>query len=508
MPESYIKRILTANVYDVAVETPIDEACFLSKRFGNRILIKREDLQPVFSFKLRGAYNKMRQLTKPQREAGIICASAGNHAQGVALAAKELKIRAVIVMPCTTPQIKVDSVRERGGEVVLFGDNFNMALGEARRLEAEHGYTFIHPYDDVDVIAGQGTIGMEIVRQHSGDLDAVFVPVGGGGIIAGISAYLKYVRPNTKIIAVEPEEAACLKAALEAGERVELDHVGIFADGVAVKQIGEEPFRVCQHTVDEVITVTNDEMCAAIKDLFTDTRAVAEPAGALALAGLKKYVEERGVENQTLLAINSGANINFDRLRHVAERAEAGEHREALFAVKIPEKPGSFRQFCVDLANHDITEFNYRYADARDAAIFVGVKLAGRKDRKELHERLEAQGYRVADLSDDEMAKLHVRYMVGGHADNIDNEVVFRFQFPERPGALLQFLDKMQNRWNCSLFHYRNHGADYGRVLMALQVPEGEREDLRAFLEDVGYEFEEEQESPAYQLFLAPSDNR
>ena len=503
MPSKYIKKILDAKVYDVAIETPIDEAIFLSKRIKNRVLVKREDLQPVFSFKLRGAYNKMVQLTEAERACGVIAASAGNHAQGVALSAAYLGIKAIIVMPRTTPVIKVDSVRERGAEVLLFGDTFDQACKQAIAMSEKEGYTFIHPYDDPEVIAGQGTIGMEIIRQHSGQLDAVFIPVGGGGLIAGISAYLKYIRPETKIIGVESADSSCFKAAMEAGERVTLSTVGIFADGVAVAQIGKETFRVARQCVDDVITVTTDEICAAIKDLFTDTRAISEPAGALALAGLKKYAHENKLSNQTLLAINSGANINFDRLRHVSERAEAGEKREAIFAVSIPEKPGSFKAFIHAIGDHDISEFNYRYADSKDAQIFVGLKMSNADEgRVQLKSQLESMDYKVTDLSDNEVAKLHIRHMVGGHSPQIHDEILFRFQFPERPGALMQFLDKMQNRWNCSLFHYRNHGAAFGRVLMGLQAKPEERQEVDLFLQDLGYTHWEETDNPGYKIFL------
>ncbi len=503
MPTSYVKKILDAKVYDVAVETPLEPAPFLSERFNNRVLVKREDLQPVFSFKIRGAYNRIARLSESERAAGVIAASAGNHAQGVALSAAKLGIKAVIVMPRTTPGIKVASVRARGGEVVLHGDTFDEASRHARQLEKEQGYTFVHPYDEPDVIAGQGTVAMEILRQYSGGIDAVFIPVGGGGLAAGMAAYIKYLRPETRVIAVEAEDSACLKAALEAGERVVLPHVGIFADGIAVSQIGEETFRICQKCVDEVITVTTDEICAAVKDVFTDCRAIAEPAGATSIAGLKKYVELYGVEGQTLVAVNSGANVNFDRLRHISERSEAGEKREAIIAVTIPERPGSFKEFCLALNGHDISEFNYRYADSSEARIFVGVKLKnGDKDRRKLVATLEEKGYPVIDLSDNELAKLHIRHTVGGRAPDLTNEIVFRFEFPERPGALMKFLDRMQNRWNCSLFHYRNHGAAFGRVMMGLQVDEGEREVVKDFLDDLGYEYWEETDNPAYKLFL------
>ncbi|WP_281645679.1 threonine ammonia-lyase, biosynthetic [Parendozoicomonas sp. Alg238-R29] len=504
MPTQYIRKILESRVYDVAVETPLHFAPFLSERLKNNILVKREDLQPVFSFKIRGAYNNIIQLSEEARSRGVVCASAGNHAQGVALSAKELGIRAVIVMPTTTPDIKVKGVRSRGGEVVLHGDSFDQSLAHALSLVETEGLSFIHPYDDKDTIAGQGTIGMEILRQHTGDLDAVFVPVGGGGLIAGIAAYVKYLRPDALVIGVEYEESACLKAAMEAGERVVLPQVGLFADGVAVAQIGEETFRICRECVDEVITVNADEICAAVKDLFDDTRSVTEPAGALATAGLKKYVEREQITEKNLVTIASGANVNFDRLRYVSERAELGEGREAILAVTIPEKPGSFRRFCETIGRRNITEFNYRYFDNRDACIFVGVQMHPETETRErLIEDLTDAGYAVEDLTDNEVAKLHVRHMVGGHAPDVDNEVVYRFEFPERPGALLNFLKRVGTQWNISMFHYRNHGAAYGRVIVGIQVPEGERHQIPEFLDDIGYHFWEESDNSAYKLFLS-----
>ncbi len=504
MPHSYIKKILAAQVYDVAIESPIDDAPLLSKRFKNRILLKREDLQPVFSFKLRGAYNKMVHLSEEQRAKGVIAASAGNHAQGLALAALKLGVKATIVMPKTTPQIKVDAVRSRGAKVVLHGDTYDEASAHAAKLVAEKELVYIHPYDDPDVIAGQGTIGMEILRQHTGPLDAVFVPVGGGGLLAGVAAYIKYVRPDVKVIGVEPEDAACLKAAMEKGRRVTLPQVGIFADGVAVAQIGKETFRVIRNTVDEVITASTDEMCAAIKDIFDDTRSIAEPAGALALAGLKKYAEQNGIEGQTLLAIESGANTNFDRLRYISERTEIGEKREAIISVTIPECPGSFKKFCGVLGKRNITEFNYRYGYSQEAQIFVGVQVsAGGNDRDELVRSLVDKGYPVTDLTDNEMAKLHIRHMVGGHAPaEVTEELIYRFEFPERPGALLNFLTQLGQRWNISMFHYRNHGAAFGRVLVGLQASKSDRKALAAFLDNLHYAFKEETDNPAYTLFL------
>jgi threonine dehydratase len=503
MPQTYIERILRAQIYDLAKETRLDPAPRLSRRTGNQVLLKREDLQPVFSFKLRGAYNRMRNLTAVEREKGVIAASAGNHAQGVALSARRLGIRALIVMPKTTPPIKVDSVRSFGARTVLHGDSYDDAYTHAMQLVAEQGLTFIHPFDDPDVIAGQGTIGMEILRQHQGGAPyAIFVPVGGGGLIAGIASYVKYVYPQVKIIGVEPEDAPTLYRALEAGRRVTLKQVGIFADGVAVRQIGRETFRIARKVVDEVILASTDEICAAIKDVFDDTRTVAEPAGALSVAGLKKYVERTGLKGESLVAIESGANINFDRLRHVAERAELGERREALLAVEIPEQPGSFLHFCRALGKRSVTEFNYRYSDSHRAQVFAGVELnEGESERQALIEQLKEKGYPVMDMTDNEMAKLHIRYMVGGHAPEVTNESLFRFQFPERPGALASFLSEMGRRWNISLFHYRNHGAAYGRILMGVQLDAGERREFRGFIKQLGYPCVEETDNPAYRLF-------
>lgn len=502
MLSDYIKRILTARVYDVAIETPLESARALSKRLGNQVLLKREDLQPVFSFKLRGAYNCMVNLSAVERERGVIAASAGNHAQGVALAANRLGIDALIVMPMTTPEIKVQSVAGLGARIALHGNTYNDAAEHAKLLAEEQGRTFVHPYDDPAVIAGQGTVAVEILRQHSGPIDAVFVPVGGGGLIAGVAAYIKYLYPDIKVIGVEPDDAPSMYEALKAGERVVLDQVGIFADGVAVRQVGEEPFRIARQYVDEVLLASTDEICAAIKDIFEDTRSIAEPAGALSVAGLKKYIEREGCENKTFIAIDSGANINFDRLRHVAERAELGERREALLAVTIPERPGSFLRFCETLGQRAITEFNYRYADDNDAHIFVGVQMAhGLKEKGELESLLAARGYPLLDMSDNEMAKLHMRYMVGGRA-TVSDERLIRFEFPERPGALLRFLSHLGQHWNISLFHYRNHGAAYGRVLCGIQVPESENAAFSEFLEQVGYPYWDESENPVYPLFL------
>lgn len=503
MPDRYIEKILKARVYDVAVETPLEAAPGLGRRLDNRVLLKREDLQPIFSFKLRGAYNKIVQLPEDVRRRGVIAASAGNHAQGVALSAQKLGIPAVIVMPVTTPDIKVAAVRAYGAEALLHGDTYDEAYQHAQALTGERGLTFIHPYDDAEVIAGQGTIAMELMRYYTGDLHAIFVPVGGGGLIAGIAAYVKYLRPEIRVIGVEPDDAPCLHRALEAGERVRLDRVGIFADGVAVRQVGEEPFRVARECVDEVVLVNTDEICAAIKDIFDDTRSIVEPAGALGVAGLKKYVERTGTRGETLIAINSGANINFDRLRNVAERAELGEHREALLAVTIPERPGSFLQLCELIGRRSITEFNYRYADQYEAQVFAGVQLKGGDgERDDIIATLRDHGYPVVDMSGNEMAKEHVRYMVGGHAPSVTDERLYRFQFPERPGALLKFLSNIGGRWNISLFHYRSHGSAYGRVLVGMQVPEAQRPQFQDFLDELGYDYWDEGENPAYRMFL------
>ena len=503
MPRRYIEKILTARVYDVARQTPLDEAAGLSARLGNRVRLKREDLQPVFSFKLRGAYNKLVSLPREALERGVVAASAGNHAQGVALAAARLGVKALIVMPRTTPPIKVQAVRRLGGRPLLHGDTYDEACAHARRLAEERGMTFIHPYDDPEVIAGQGTVGMEILHQHPDPLHAIFVPVGGGGLVAGVAVYVKHLRPSIRIVGVEPDDAPSLERALARRRRVTLPHVGIFADGVAVRQVGREPYRLARRFVDEMVLVSTDEICAAIKDIFDDTRSIAEPAGALAVAGLKRYVERTGLRDENLVAVVSGANMNFDRLRHVAERAELGERREALLAVTIPERPGSFLRFCRAIGHRSITEFNYRYADPREAHVFAGIELTeGDAEREVLVRHLREQGYPVVDMTDNEMAKLHVRYMVGGRAPAVDDEVLYRFEFPERPGALARFLTRMGARWNISLFHYRNHGSDYGRVLVGIQVPPGDRRRFQAFLDGLGYPYQEETENPAYRLFL------
>ncbi len=506
MPHPYIERILKARVYDVAHETPLTQAPRLSRRLGRSVWLKREDLQPVFSFKLRGAYNKLHHLSAEARARGVIAASAGNHAQGVALGATRLGIEATIVMPKTTPPIKIQAVRRFGGRAILHGDSYDEAYAHAQELVAARGLTLIHPFDDPEVIAGQGTIGMELLRQHPDAIEAIFVPVGGGGLIAGVATYINYVRPEIKLIGVEPEEAPTLHHALQAGEPVTLNEVGLFADGVAVRRIGEETFRLAQAAVDQVILVSTDEICAAIKDIYDDTRGIAEPAGALAVAGLKRYAEANPDGQGALIAIESGANMNFDRLRHVAERAELGERREALFAVGIPERPGSFLAFCKALGKRQITEFNYRYADARQAQVFVGVELGGGpKERAELMARLQHKGFAVLDMSENETAKLHIRFMVGGHAQGVNNERLVRFEFPERPGALFDFLSGLGRQWNISLFHYRNHGAAYGRVLMGIQVPMSEQTAFEQQLHDLGYPFWDETTNPAYRLFAASS---
>lgn len=504
MPTNYLAGILNARVYDVAVETPLQLAARLSKRLNNRILLKREDLQPVFSFKLRGAYNKIYQLSRVTRLEKIVCASAGNHAQGVAYAAQKMGIKSVIVMPRTTPQIKVDAVRALGAKIELIGDSYDEAYEYAHELSEREALPFIHPYDDPDVIAGQGTIAAEILRQHPDSLDAVFIPVGGGGLLAGMAIYIKTLRPAVKVIGVEPQDAASFKAALDAGRRVKLGQVGLFADGVAVRQAGKEPFRIAKDLVDEIITVETDEICAAVKDIFEDTRSIAEPAGALAVAGIKRYIGCHPGAERSLIAIVSGANMNFDRLRHVSERADLGERREMLMAVEIPEKPGSFRAFCRTLGRHSITEFNYRFADTERAFIFTGVELThGTGQQQEIYSRLIAKGFKVVDMTDNEMAKMHIRHMVGGHPPSMQNERLMRLEFPERPGALLAFLEILQPGWNISLFHYRNHGAAYGRVLVGLQIPDHAWSGFTRALRQLGYRCQEETRNPAYDMFLS-----
>lgn len=508
MKNLLIEKIEQAKVYDVAIETPLDHAKIISARLSNTVLLKREDLQSVFSFKLRGAYNKIANLSEAERKQGVIAASAGNHAQGVALAANKLGIPATIVMPTTTPSIKVDSVTRLGANTVLFGDTYDEAHQHSLQLAKQHNLTYVHPYDDEDVIAGQGTVAKEILQQHPDNIDAIFIAIGGGGLVAGMASYIKHYRPEIKIIGVEPQDAPTMHAALQANERVVLEQVGIFADGVAVRQIGEKTFEIAKDLIDEVLLVTTDEICAAIKDIFDETRTLVEPAGALSLAGIKKYVARGNaraekITGQTLVGINCGANINFDRLRHVAERAELGERRECLFAVTIPEQPGSFLKFCRILGTRGITEFNYRYADNHSAQIFVGVKVEDAdREKDQLLTAMNADGYAALDISDDEMAILHLRHMVGGHCADIDDEILFRFEFPERPGALLKFLETIGQEWNISLFHYRNHGAAYGRVLVGIQVTDSQRSRFNQFLEKLGYRYWEETDNPVYKLFL------
>ena len=504
MLERYVKKILKSRVYDVAQETPLQIAPGLSERVANTVLLKREDMQSVFSFKLRGSYNKMAQLTPEQAARGVITASAGNHAQGVALSAAALKMKAVVVMGRNTPDIKVNAVKRRGAKVVLHGDGYDEAATHARELAQAKGYTYVHPFDDPDVIAGQGTIGMEILNQHSGPLDVVYVPVGGGGLIGGISAYVKYLRSDVKVIGVEAEGSACLHAAMNKGRRVKLpfETLDLFADGVSVAQIGKENFAIARKYVDEVVTVTTDEICGAVKDVFDDTRVLAEPAGALAIAGMKKHVQANGYEDKTLVAILSGANVNFDRLRHISERAELGEAREAILGVSIAERAGSFHRFCKQLGKRGITEFNYRFAGGDEAQVYVGLKTDSQADRETLLRKLKKADYVVEDMTDNEAAKLHVRHMVGGRGRDTRHELLYRFEFPERPGALLKFLDVLGARWNISMFHYRNHGAAWGRVLVGFQAGSEDQRELQAYLKEIGYRFWEESENPAYQMFL------
>ena len=499
----YLQKILTARVYDVAIESALDPAPALSTRLGNRVFFKREDTQPVFSFKLRGAYNKMAQLGPAALAAGVICASAGNHAQGVALAARRLGGRALVVMPTTTPSLKVDAVRALGAEVVLFGDSYSDAHAHARQLEAERGLTFVHPFDDPDVIAGQGTIAMEILRQHQGPIDAIFVAVGGGGLISGIAAYVKAVRPEIRIVGVQMNDSDAMIRSIDAGRRVELADVGLFSDGTAVKQVGVETFRLARELVDDWVTVDTDAACAAIKDVFEDTRSILEPAGALGVAAIKQHVHRHGARDQTYVAITCGANMNFDRLRFVAERAEVGEEREALFAVTIPEERGSFRRFCELIGPRAVTEFNYRIADASIAHVFVGIATVDRDESALLTREFESHGFPTLELTGDELAKEHVRHMVGGRSALAHDERLYRFVFPERPGALMRFLSSMPGGWNISLFHYRNQGADYGRILVGLQVPSADEARLREFLATLAYPCADETANPAYRLFLA-----
>ncbi len=501
----YLKRILNARVYDVAVETPLEVAPNLSARTGNTVLLKREDMQPVFSFKLRGAYNKMAQLSPEQVKRGVITASAGNHAQGVALSANKIGCKAIIVMPTTTPQVKIDAVRhfgQRAVEIVLHGDSYNDAYGRALELEKEKQLTFVHPFDDPDVIAGQGTIGMEILRQRQTPIHAIFCAIGGGGLIAGVAAYVKQVRPDIKVIGVQTTDSDAMYRSLKAKKRVQLNDVGLFADGTAVKLAGEETLRICKKYVDEIVLVDTDAVCAAIKDVFQDTRSILEPSGALAVAGAKLYAKREQLKGETLVTVCSGANMNFDRLRFVAERAEIGEKREAILAVTIPETPGSFRKFCTLLGKRNITEFNYRFADPKAAQVFVGIQVRDNSESVELADKLRRNKLPTLDLSDNEMAKLHLRHLVGGHAPEVKDEILFRFEFPERPGALMNFLNSMSHNWNISLFHYRNHGADYGRVLVGMEVPHHDKKALREFLDTLGYRYWDESANPAYRLFL------
>ena len=504
MDDDYLQRILKARVYDVAIESPLDLAPRLSRRLGAQVRLKREDLQPVFSFKLRGAYNKISHLSSAVAARGVICASAGNHAQGVALAARKRGVRAVIVMPQTAPPIKVQSVADLGGEVILHGDVYDEAYEHALELARAQGLAFVHPFDDPDVIAGQGTIGMEIVRQTGGELDAIFVPVGGGGLIAGIAAFVKQVYPRVRIIGVEPEDSAAMYESLRAKQRVTLERVGLFADGVAVRRVGEETFALARRYVDEILLVNTDQICAAIQDVFEDTRAILEPSGALAVAGIKQYVARPNAAGQRLVAICSGANLNFDRLRHIAERADLGAGRESLLAVEIPEQRGSFLRFCEALGQHSVTEFNYRYQGTERARLFVGFSVgAGQEDCATVSARLRAAGFGVVDMSSNEMAKLHVRFMVGGLGNDLHDELLYRFEFPERPGALLRFLRAIGTNWNITLFHYRNHGSDNGRVLAGIQVPKPEREQFLLHLKELGFPYTEETANPAYRSFLA-----
>ncbi|MDN5836193.1 MAG: threonine ammonia-lyase, biosynthetic [Nitrosospira sp.] len=502
MKNDYLERILTARVYDVAVESPLEFASNLSARIHNRLLLKREDMQQVFSFKVRGAYNKMVKLSPAMLKRGVVTASAGNHGQGVALAAQRLHCRATIVMPVTTPHIKAQAVEARGATVVTHGDSYDEAYAYAQKFATQKRATFVHPYDDPDVIAGQGTIGMEILRQHTDAIYAIFVPVGGGGLISGIAAYVKRLYPEVKIIGVEPVDADSLYQSLRKGRRVKLAQTGLFADGVAVRQVGVEPFRLCRELVDEVVLVDTDAICAAIKDVFEDTRAILEPSGALSVAGAKVYAKRENIRDKNLIAIASGANMNFDRLRHISERAELGEQREAVMAVTIPEEPGSFKKFCAMLGTKSITEFNYRYADPKEAQVFVAVSVRNRSEAEKLIKSLGRNGLHAEDLTDNELAKLHVRHLVGGHARDVKNELLYRFEFPDRPGSLVKFLDGMSHHWNISLFHYRNHGADYGRALVGIQVPPEEKIEFKAFLRQFDNHYWDESNNPAYKLFL------
>jgi threonine dehydratase len=503
---AYLQRILNARVYDVAVETALDPARNLSRRLGNQVLLKREDQQPVFSFKLRGAYNKMVHLAPQQLARGVICASAGNHAQGVALSARKLGCKAVIVMPVTTPRLKVDAVHALGAEVVLHGDSYSDAYVHALALEKSQGLSFVHPFDDPDVIAGQGTIAMEILRQHQGPIDAVFVAIGGGGLISGVAAYIKAVRPQIKVIGVQTTDSDAMVRSVRDGKRVALSDVGLFADGTAVKQVGVETFRLTRALVDDYVVVDTDAVCAAIKDVFQDTRSILEPSGAMGVAAMKQYVDTHKLKGKTFVAITCGANMNFDRLRFVAERAEIGEQREALFAVTIPEERGSFKRFCELIGTpahpRQVTEFNYRIADTKVAHVFVGLAISKHGEAERIARNFVRHGFATVNLSDDELAKEHVRHMVGGHSELARHERLFRFVFPERPGALMRFLSSMHPSWNISLFHYRNQGADHGRILVGIQVPDDDEQAFQSFLETLAYPYVEESANPVYRLFL------
>jgi threonine dehydratase len=503
MESDYLRKILTARVYDVAQETPLEPARALSRRLNNRVLLKREDMQPVFSFKLRGAYNKMAHLSQAQLAKGVIAASAGNHAQGVALSASRMGCRAVIVMPVTTPAVKINAVKALGGEVVLFGDSYSDAYQHALDIQQKEGMTFVHPFDDPDVIAGQGTIAMELLQQHQEPIEAVFIAIGGGGLIAGMASYIKQVQPAIKIIGVQMTDSDAMARSLKAGKRVVLDEVGLFSDGTAVKLVGEETFRLCQKYVDDIVLVDTDAVCAAIKDVFEDSRAILEPAGALAIAGMKAWVAREQVQDKTLVAVACGANMNFDRLRFVSERAEIGEQREAVFAVTIPEERGSFKRFCQAIGDRNVTEFNYRIADAKAAHIYVGIQTRDRQEAHDVATAFESAGFKTLDLTDDELGKLHLRHMVGGRSALAKNERLFRFEFPERPGALMRFLSSMHPDWNISLFHYRNHGADYGRILVGIQVAGQDEAALQNFLQQLGYPHWEETQHPGYRMFLS-----
>ncbi len=508
--DDYLQKILRARVYDVADETPLEKAKNLSKKFENDIWLKREDLQPVFSFKLRGAFNRMSQLTKEELSRGVIASSAGNHAQGVALSASFLKCRAVIVMPLTTPIMKVRAVESHKAEVILFGETYDECYEKALEISKSQNLTFIHPFDDPEVIAGQGTIGLEILRQSHTPPEYIYVAVGGGGLIAGVSAYVKAIWPETKIIGVEPEDACAMTLSLKANKPIELESVGLFADGVAVRKVGKTTFTICQRHVDQMVTVNTDEICAAIKDVFEDTRSILEPAGALAIAGLKKHLVENKLRNKNLVAIACGANMNFERLRFVAERAELGEEREAMLAVGIPEKAGSLKLLCESLGSRSLTEFSYRMSEGKTAQIFLGIEVSDTNDRKLLINEIKGKGFDCHDLSDDELSKVHLRHMVGGRLprsiDQISkgecSELIYRFEFPERPGALMRFVNSMRPEWTISIFHYRNHGADTGRIVIGVLVKDSDIPNWNKFVEKVGYKNWTETENPAYKLFL------